>query len=279
MLAVTGATGQLGRLVIKSLSDKGEAGNTIALVRSPEKAADLGVEVRAFDYDQPATLAPSLNGVETLLLISGSEVGKRAVQHRNVITAAKAAGVKRIIYTSLLNADTSPISLAEEHRQSEAALKASGIAYTILRNSWYTENYTGSLQGAIAGGAIAGSTANSPLTTASRPDLAEAAVNAALGTGHENKIYELGGAPFTLEDLAAEVSRQTGKTVVYNDLPQADYANLLKSFGLPEPLAEMISSADAHAAKGALFTDSGHLEGLLGRPAESLADAVKVALA
>lgn len=278
MIAVTGATGQLGRLVIKSLKEKGAAGDTIALVRSPEKAAGLGVEIRAFDYDKPETLAPALEGVETLLLISASEVGKRAVQHQNVIDAAKAAGVGRIVYTSLLNADTSPISLAEEHRQTEAALKASGVPYTVLRNSWYTENYTGALGGAIASGSIVGSAGEGKLATASRADLAEAAASAILGSGHENKVYELGGAPFTLAELAAEVSRQTGKTIVYNNLPQAEYASLLGSFGLPEPAAQMISAADAHAADGALFTASGDLERLLGRSATPLADAVRIAL-
>ena len=279
MLAVTGATGQLGRLVIQSLKNKGAGSETVALVRSPGKASDLGVEVRAFDYDEPETLAPALEGIETLLLISASEVGKRVRQHHNVIEAAKAAGIKRIVYTSLLNADTSPISLAEEHRQTEAALKASGIAYTILRNSWYTENYTGNLSGAIANGAFVGSAGDGRIATASRADLAEAAASAALGSGHDNRTYELAGVPFTLDELAAEVSRQTGKPVRYDNLPQPQYADLLQSFGLPKPVAEMISKADAHAADGALFDDSGVMEKLLGRPATSLADAVKIALA
>jgi NAD(P)H dehydrogenase (quinone) len=279
MIAVTGATGQLGRLVIAALKHKGAGSYTVALARNPEKAADLGVEVRIFDYDRPETLNTALVGIETLLMISASEVGKRARQHKNVIDAAKAAGVTRIVYTSLLNAETSPIGLAEEHRQTEAMLKASGIPYTILRNPWYTENYTGNLGGAIANGAIIGSAGEGKLATASRADLAEAAANATLGTGHENRIYELGGAPYTLSELAAEVARQTGKPVTYNDLPQSEYANILKSFGLPDAVAEMISQADAHAANGALFNDSDDLEMLLGQPATSLADAVKSALA
>lgn len=278
MLAVTGATGQLGRLVINSLKEKGAGDKTVALARDPQKAADLGVEIRAFDYDRPETLITGLAGIDTLVLISASEIGKRVTQHRNIIEAAKAAGVRRIVYTSLLNAGTSQISLAEEHRKSEAMIKASGIPYTILRNSWYTENYTGNLGGAIANGAIVGSAGDGKLATASRPDLAEAAASAALGPDHEGKVYELGGVPFTLEELAAEVSRQSGKPVAYNNLPQPDYARLLESFGLPKPVAEMISMADAHAADGALFTDSGDLERLLGHPATSLADAVKTAL-
>lgn len=278
MLAVTGATGQLGRLVIKALKDRDAGAKTIALVRSPEKAADLGVETRLFDYDRPETLGPALENVETLLLISGSEVGKRVGQHRNVIEAAKAAGVKRIVYTSMLHADTSPIDLAEDHRQTEAMIRESGIAYTVLRNSWYTENYTGALGPAIANGAIVGAAGDARLTTGTRAEYAEAAASAALGSGHEKRIYELGGTSFTLPELAAEVSRQTGKTVRYNNLSQADYANLLKSFGLPGPFAETIASADAHAKDGALFTDSGDLERLIGRPATPLAEAVKTAL-
>lgn len=176
IIAVTGATGHLGRIVIDKLKAKVPAADIVALVRSPDKAADLGVAARAADYSKPETLETALAGVDTLLLISSSEVGQRAVQHGNVIDAAKAAGVKRIVYTSLLHADTSPLSLAEEHRQTEAALKASGIAYTILRNSWYTENYTGSIGGALAGGAFIGSAGDGKISSAPRLDYAEAAV-------------------------------------------------------------------------------------------------------
>lgn len=280
MIAVTGATGQLGRLVIKALVEKGAGANTLALARSPEKAADLGVPARAFDYSKPEALGPALEGVETLLLVSSSEVGQRATQHANVIEAAKQAGVRQIVYTSLLNADTSPIGLADEHRQTEAALKASGIAFTILRNGWYTENYTGSLKGAVENGAVVGSVGAGKVATASRPDLAEATASVVLdAAAHAGKVYELAGVPYTLGELAAEAARQSGKPVTYNDLPQADYAALLKSFGLPEPVAQMIAAADVDASKGALYDDSGALERLLGRPATSLADAVKAALA
>ena len=280
MIAVTGATGQLGRLVIKALVEKGAGAKTVALARSPEKAADLGVPARAFDYSKVETLGPALEGVDTLLLISSSEVGQRAAQHANVIEAAKQAGVGQIVYTSLLKADTSPISLAEEHRQTEAALKASGIAFTILRNNWYTENYTGSLKGAVENGAVVGSVGTAKVATASRADLAEATANVVLdAAGHAGKVYELAGVPYTLGELAAEAARQSGKPVAYNDLPQADYAALLKSFGLPEPVAQLISSADVDASKGAFYDDSGDLERLLGRPATPLADAVKAALA
>jgi len=278
-IAVTGATGQLGRIVVEKLKTKVPASGIVALARSLDKAVDLGVIAREADYDQPETLAGALADVDTLLLISGNEIGKRAAQHRNVIEAAKKAGVERIVYTSLLRADTSTLSLAEEHRQTEAALKASGIPYTILRNGWYTENYTGSLGGAIAGGALIGSAGDGKISSAPRSDFAEAAVVVLTGKGHENKVYELAGdTAWTLADLAAEVSKQTGKEIPYRNLSEADYAAALKGFGLPEALAAAIAGWDAEAAKGVLFDDGRQLSGLIGRPTVPLADTVALTL-
>ncbi len=209
-IAITGATGQLGRLVINQFKAKADAADIIALARTPAKATDLGVTVRTADYTQPATLDDSLASVDTLLLISSNEIGQRAAQHHNVIEAAKKAGVKRIVYTSLLHANTSPLSLTDEHRATEAELKASGIAFTILRNGWYTENYTGSIPGALAGGAFIGSAGDGKISSAPRADYAAAAVAVLLGAGHEGKTYVLAGDDsYTLSDLAAEISRQT----------------------------------------------------------------------
>lgn len=278
-IAITGATGQLGRLVVAKLKEKVPAADIVALVRSPDKAKDLGVAARAADYARPETLDAALAGVDTLLLISSSEVGQRAAQHHNVIAAAKKADVRRIVYTSLLHADTSSLSLAEEHRQTEAELKASGIAYTILRNGWYTENYTGSLGGAVASGALIGSAGQGRISSAPRVDFAEAAVAALTGSGHEGKTYELAGdAAWTLADLAAELSRQTGKAIAYTNLPVADYAAALKGFGLPEGLAQAIAGWDADAAKGALFDDGRQLSRLIGRPTTPLSVSVAEAL-
>src|SRR5687768_3902879 len=192
-IGVTGATGQLGRIVIQKLKQKVAGEKIVALARSKQKAADLGVEVREADYDRPETLASALQGVDTLLLISGSEVGKRAPQHTNVISAAKQAGVKWIVYTSILRADKSTISLAGEHLATEKALKESGIPFTLLRNGWYTENYTGSIPGALAGGALAGSAGNGKISSAARADFAEAAVAVLTGSGQQGKVYELAG--------------------------------------------------------------------------------------
>ncbi len=277
---ITGATGQLGRLVVEKLKEKGVLSeNLIALVRTPSKAADLQIEARQFDYAKPESLPQALKGVDHLLLISGNEIGQRATQHANVINAAKEAGVKWIVYTSLLHADTSSLSLAEEHLITEKALKASGISYTILRNGWYTENYTGSVAGALAGGAFIGSAGNGKIASAARADFAEAAAVVLTSTGQEGKIYELAGdEAYTLSDLAAEISRQTGKDIPYKNLSEVEYANTLKSFGLPEGLAQAIAGWDVSASKNDLFGEGKQLSKLIGHSTTPLAEVVKKAL-
>jgi len=276
---VTGATGQLGRLVVEKLKEKGLVENVVALVRSPQKAAELGVEAREFDYNSPDTLVDALKGIDSLILISGNEIGQRAAQHTNVIEAAKKTNVKWIVYTSLLHADTSTLSLAAEHFATEKTLQASGLSYTILRNGWYTENYTGSVAGAVAAGAFIGSAGEGKISSAARADFADAAVEVVTGEGHQGKIYELSGdEPYTLAELAAEISKQTGKPIPYNNLPETDYANILKSFGLPEMFAEAIASWDVSASKGDLFDASHQLSKLIGKPTTPLAATVKEAL-
>jgi len=281
MIAVTGSTGHLGRLAIAALLDRGvPASDIVALARDTDKAADLGVPVREADYDRPETLAPALDGVDTLLLISSSEMGQRARQHRAVIDAAAQAGVGLIAYTSILRADTSEIGLAEEHRQTEALLAESGIPTVLLRNGWYTENYTGSIGAAVAHGVVMGSAGDAKIAAAPRADYAEAA--AAVLTSDEDqagRIYELAGQPFTMAEYAAEVARQSGKDVVYQDLPQDAYREALVGVGLPEPVAAMLAQSDDAASRGALDDDSGDLERLLGRPPTPLADVVAEALA
>jgi NAD(P)H dehydrogenase (quinone) len=279
-LAITGATGQLGRLVIDKLKGRVGPDRIVALARTPARAADLGVTVREADYARPETLQVALAGVETLLFISSSEVGRRAVQHRNIIEAAKAAGVGRIVYTSVLHADRSALSLADEHRATEADLAASGIPHTLLRNGWYTENYTGAVPAAVSAGALIGSARDGRISSAARADYAEAAALAVCGEGHVGKTYELAGdQAWTLAELAAEISRQTGRDIPYKDLPEADYAAALVGAGLPEPLAQAIAGYDVAAADGALFDDSRQLSALIGRPtrplSESVADALK----
>ena len=278
-IGITGATGQLGRIVVQKLKEKTAAGNIVALVRVPQKAADLGVEAREFDYNKPVNLVSALKGIDSLLLISGNEVGQRLAQHSNVIEAAKKAGVKWIVYTSLLHADKSSLSLAREHVATEKLLKESGIPFTLLRNGWYTENYTGSIQGALAGGAFLGSAGNGKISSAARADYAEAAAVVLTGDGHQGKVYELAGDEFyTLADLAAEVSRQRGKNIPYKNLSETEYANTLKSFGIPEGLALAIAGWDIAASKNDLFDDAHGLSKLIGRPTTPLAQTVKEAL-
>ncbi|WP_026464431.1 SDR family oxidoreductase [Adhaeribacter aquaticus] len=278
-IAITGATGHLGRLVVNKLKEKLSPENLVALVRSPQKASDLGVEAREADYNKPETLDNALTGIDTLLLISGSEVGQRAIQHKNVIEAAKKAGIKRIVYTSILHADTSPISLADEHRATEEAIRTAGIPFTLLRNGWYTENYTGSIPGALAGGAFIGSAGEGKISAAIRADFADAAVAVLTAEGHEGKIYELAGDDsFTLTELAAEISRQTGKDIPYKNLPEADYAAALISFGLPKGFAQGIARWDVDASNSVLFDDTRQLSALIGRPTTPLSEAVAEAL-
>jgi len=279
-IAITGATGQLGRLVVSKLKTKVPAADIVALVRSSAKAADLGVDAREADYSKPETLVRALAGVKTLLLISSNEIGQRTLQHRNVIEAAKKAGVQWFIYTSLLHAETSAItSLSTEHLATEADLKVSGLTYTLLCNGWYTENYTGSIAGALAGGAFLGSADGGKISSAARADYAEAAVAVLTGEEHQGKTYELAGdQAYTLNDLAAEISRQTGKSIPYKNLPEAEYAAKLVGFGLPAPFAQAYASFDTGAAQGALFDGGRQLSKLIGRPTTSLATSVAEAL-
>lgn len=279
-IAVTGAAGQLGRLVIEKLKLKVPADTLVALVHKPEQTEVLGVAAKAMDYAKPETLGPALSGVETLLLISASEIGKRAVQHANIITAAKKAGVKRIVYTSLLHADTSTLNLAGEHLETERMLQGAGIPHTILRNGWYTENYTGSVKDTVASGTLVGSAGEGRISSAPRADYADAAVQVLTGQGHDGRTYELAGdTAWTLTDLAAEISRQTGKSIPYRNLPEADYAATLQGFGVPPGFARAIASWDVSASQGALFDDSHELSKLIGHATTPMPATVAQALA
>lgn len=278
-IGITGATGQLGRLVVDYAKKSTSPSNIVALVRDPEKAKDLGVEVRAFDYNKPEALEAQLKGIDRLLLISGSEIGKRVQQHENVIKAAKAAGIKLLAYTSLLHTDSSPIFLASEHLPTEKILRASGITYAILRNGWYTENYTQSISQNITAGAVFGCAGQGKISAAARKDYAEAAAVVLTGEGHEFKIYELAGdESFTLSDLAAEISKQTGKKIVYNNLSEAELVEVLKNAGLPEQMAGAFASIDTHIANGALYDNSHQLSRLIGRKTTPLSAVVKEAI-
>lgn len=281
MIVVTGATGQLGSLVIEQLLQKVPANQIVAAVRTPAKASQLaakGIDVRLADYSRPETLTAAFAGATKVLLISGNELGKRIPQHKAVIDAAKAAGVRLFAYTSLLRADTSTLALAEEHLATEQYLRASGVPFVLLRNGWYFENQTAGIAPALQQGAFIGSSKNGRFASATREDYASAAAVVLAGEGHENQVYELAGdAPYTRAELAAEVSKQTGKTVAYHDLPEAEYEKILTGI-LPPEIAHLLADAEAKAANGELDDQSHTLSRLIGRQTTPLSDAVATAL-
>jgi len=282
MIVVTGASGQLGRLVIEQLLARVPAAQIVAAVRSPAKAADLaarGVQVREADYARPATLATAFAGARKLLLISSSEVGQRVPQHRAVIEAAKAAGVGLVAYTSILRAPTSPLGLAPEHRETEALLAASGLPHVLLRNGWYHENYLGAVPVALQHGVVIGASGAGRVASAARADYAAAAAAVLLKDDQAGRVYELAGdTAWTGADLAATIARLSGKPVDWRNLSEADYQGALVGAGLPEPFAALLAQCDAAAADGALI-DGGHqLSALIGRPTTPLAEVLKPAV-
>lgn len=282
MIVVTGATGQLGRLVIAALLKRIPATDIVAAVRNVDKAQDiaaLGVQVRQADYSQPASWDAALQGADKLLLISSNEIGQRTQQHRNVIDAAQRAGVKLLAYTSVLRADTSPLGLAAEHLATETLLRTSGIPFVLLRNGWYTENYTAGISTALSLGAVYGCAGDGRIASAARADYAEAAAVVLTTEDQAGKTYELAGdSAYTLSEFAAEVSRQSGKAIGYVDLPEAEYKKALLGAGLPEFLAELLANSDTGVKQGALFDESGQLGKLLGRATTPLAAMVKAVL-
>ncbi|TWH16514.1 NAD(P)H dehydrogenase (quinone) [Rhodococcus rhodochrous J45] len=277
-IAVTGAAGHLGRLTIAALRARGvAAGDIVAVVRDAAKAADLaadGVQVRVADYADAAALREALAGVDKLLLVSGSEVGQRLPQHTNIIDAAKATGVAFIAYTSILHAATSPLILAGEHKATEELLAASGIEHALLRNGWYWENYDNSVAAAAATGALFGSAGTGRVAGAARKDFAEAAAAVLTTEGHAGAVYELGGQRLTYTDLAEVLSGIVGVPVTYKDLPKEEYATILENAGVPAQFAAVLADSDAGIAVGALDTDSGDLERLIGRPVTPAAEAI-----
>ncbi len=282
-LLITGATGHLGRLVVEQLLAAGvPAGDITATGRATDKVKDLadrGVHVRAVDFGDPAAVRAAVAGADRVLLVSAMEPGGRVALHRNVIDAAREAGTGLLAYTSIVNAATTTIRLAADHQATEQLLRDSGVPYVLLRNSWYHENYTGRLPAFLAQGAIPGCAGQGRISAAARADYAAAAVRVLTTDGHAGQAYELGGdEPFTLAQLAAEISAQSGKQVRYTDLPEAEYAQALEAHGAPELMAAMVAETDAAAAHGALYTASGDLTALTGRPATTLSAAVGAAL-
>lgn len=281
MITVTGATGQLGRLVIDALLTRVPASGITAAVRNPGKAADLaakGIRVVRADYNDPESLGPAFTGTDRLLLISGNEFGHRVEQYGHLIAAAKAAGVGYIAYTSILRAEENPMYLAQDHKAAEALIRASGLAHAFLRNGWYTENYATSIQGGAAHGVFIGASGTGRIAAAPRADYAEAA--AIVLAERREGTFELGGSSsFSLDELAGLISEATGKAVAYQDLDPADYARQLVGFGLPEGYAQALADSSRYTAEGWLETTSHELETILGRPTRPVAETVTALLA
>ncbi len=282
-LLVTGASGQLGQLVIEHLARTVPGGRIAATVRNAAAGRRLsarGVDVRIADYTQPKTLEAAVAGIDRVLLISSNVLGVRVAQHRNVIEAAKRAGVDLLAYTSVLHANASPLGLAGDHRETEALLRASGVPFVILRNGWYTENYTAGIPAALANHVLIGSAGSGRIASAARADYAAAAA-AVLTTPEDwnGRVFELAGdEAYTLPELASEIARQSGQPVEYRNLPRADYKAALLGAGLVEELAELLADSDVGAAQGALFDDGRQLSGLIGRPTTPMPASVAMAL-
>ncbi|MBX2858247.1 MAG: SDR family oxidoreductase [Cellvibrionaceae bacterium] len=283
MIAITGSTGQLGQLAIHHLLKTTDPSSIVALARSPEKANHLkekGVTVREADYEKPATLQAALKDVKKVLFISGSEIGKRAAQHQAVVDAAKQAQVELLVYTSVLKASDSPLSLAEEHRVTEAAIKAAKLPAVILRNGWYTENYTQSVGSILQAGVMAGAAKEGKFHAAPRKDYAEATANVLLAPGDfiGKEIDLCGDQGFTLQEFASTLSELSGKSIPYQNMAGDDYKKLLMQVGLPEPFAALFADSELAAAEGWLASKERHLSQLLKRPTTPLKESMQEAL-
>ncbi|MFF3639647.1 SDR family oxidoreductase [Streptomyces sp. NPDC002564] len=282
-IVVTGATGHLGRLVIEGLlAARVPAADIAAVVRDKAKAADLaerGVELRVADYDAPETLDGVFAAGDRVLLISGSEVGRRVPQHRAVIDAARAAGVALLAYTGILGGPDADFELAAEHKVTERLILDSGLPHTFLRNGWYHENYTEHLAPVLEHGAVVASAGSGRVASAARADYAAAAVAVLTGEGHEGRVYELSGdVAWSFAEYAAEVAARSGRPVSYADVPAEQHLAVLTGAGVPEPMAAVLVDVDAAIARGRLAGTGGDLARLIGRPTTTIGDAVSAAL-
>ncbi|HEY5878209.1 MAG TPA: SDR family oxidoreductase [Nakamurella sp.] len=282
-IAITAATGRYGSHAIDALLGRGvPAEEIVAVGRNPEKLAELsglGVVARVADYGDPAALEAAFVGVDRLLFVSGNEVGARMQQHRNVVDAAVRAGVGLIAYTSAPKADTSALLVAPDHKATEAYIRESGLPFVFLRNSWYMANYTGMAAAYVENGVVLGAAGEGRVSAATHADYADAAAAVLTTSGHDNKIYELGGdTAFTMTEFAQALSEAGGKDIAYKDLSKDDYVAALQGFGFPAELAEVLADGDLGVARGDLFVETGDLGRLIGRPTTTMRDAVADAI-
>lgn len=276
-ILVTGATGNLGRLVIASLLERGaDPQSIIAGARDVAKAQDLGVRVAHLDYAAPSSITAALEGVDSVLLVSGSEVGQRVAQHKAVIDAAKDAGVTKFVYTSAPKATTSDLVLAPEHKATEELIAESGLPAVILRNNWYTENYAADLARAAETGVLASGAGDGRVASASRRDFAEAAAVVLLEDGHIGQVYELGGdVAWNYSDLGGAIAEVAGRDVAYQPLTADEQLAGLQAAGLDEGTAGFVVALDAGIAAGALADTDGTLARLIGRPTTPLVEGLR----
>lgn len=286
MIVITGATGQLGSLIVEEILKRVPAAQVAVSVRHPDKASALaakGVTVRQGDYADIHSMKAAFDGAEVLMLVSGdADNATRISQHRNAIAAAKAVGVKRIVYTSYLDNDpASPFTFAAIHADTEEALKQSGLAWTVLRPSTYAELLMNGISGALASGAYATASPTGKVSSISRRDIARVAATVLTQPGHEGKVYELTG-PEALG--AAEVSaigaRLTGKPMPVVPISRADLEGFLKTkLGMPEFLAVALGGAAAAAEEGRMAKVTDTVEKLTGQKPLSVEQVLSAALA
>lgn len=277
-IVITAATGQLGNLVVQSLLARGvRADDIVATGRALDRLAALrsqGVRTAVLDYNNPADGV--INEGDTVLLISGSEVGQRIAQHGNVIAAAKGAGAARIVYTSVVGADSTSLLVAPEHVATEQLLRDSGLTYTLLRNGWYHENYQPTFEQARRAGVVVTSARNGRVSSAARADYAEAAAVALIGDGHDNAVYELGGdTAWTMRDLVNTFAEVLGQPVSLREVDTDEHVSVLREAGLDDGTIGFITTLDTNTADDTLLVTSGDLSRLIGRPTRPIDDAVR----
>jgi len=284
MILVTGATGPLGKAVVEFLLQKTPASNIAALVRDPAKAEDLkaqGVDIRQGDYNDYASLVKAFTGIDKLYFVSGNDIPNRSVQQANVVRAAKQAGVKHALYTSFLRKNetsTSPIALvAQAHLETEAALMAGGIAYTILRHTLYTDMLPFFMgDKVLESGVIFQPAGEGKVSYALRTDMAEAAANILTSQGHENKIYEIAGNDaVSYQEVAKIMSDLSGKSINYISPTQESFREELTKAGVPEHYIGLFGGFAEGIKQGEFDHTDPTLEKLLGRKPVSVKEYLK----
>jgi NAD(P)H dehydrogenase (quinone) len=271
-IGISGASGQLGRATTDLLLERVEPAELVLVTRDPaglQAYGQRGVDVRHGDFREPSTLPESYRGIDTLLLISGADIGQRVAQHSAAVDAAKAAGVQRVAYTGIVNpTEANAAAAAPEHRGTEEALLASGLEWTFLRNGIYGDLTADALQQSIAAGQHVFNSGDGGTSYVTRADCAAAAAEVLAGDGHAGKAYDITG-PETISgyDLAAMASEVSGQSVEPVSVDDETFVSILvEHAGLPQFIAEFLASFGRAAREGQLGLVSDDFERLTGRP-------------